>query len=161
MGSPCPLVSGSTVGKPSQETGGREAWVHFPRGHQADYAPQLKVTSSSRQPTLHESLILGFNNNFLLPPLRRPRLLAPGFCSIPVLFRVVSPHPICIFVESPFFKILFEFSYSEVPSVSLLNLWYHDRIQWCEHEVLNQGRKEREEKGREEGAWEEKTKKDW
>lgn len=100
---------------------GRPEYVS-PRGHQADYARQLKVTSSSRQPTLHESLVLGFDNNSLLPPLKRPRLLAPGFCSIPVLFHVVSPHPICIFVESPFFKILFEFSYSEVPSVSLLNL---------------------------------------
>lgn len=99
-----------------------------PRGHQADCAPQLKVTQghsaegSSRQPTLGESLVLGFDNNSLLPPLRQPRLLAPGVCPIPALFHVVSLHPICIFVEAPFLKILFEFSYSEVPSVSLLNL---------------------------------------
>ena len=92
------------------------------RGHQADCAPQLTVTSSSRQPTLRESLVLGFDNNSLLPSLRQPRLLAPGFCPIPALFHVASLHPICIFVEAPFFKILFEFSYSEVPSVSLLNL---------------------------------------
>ena len=72
---------------------GRPEYIS-PRGHQADYAPQLKVTSSSRRPTLHESLVLGFDNNSLPASLEATKVTSSRFllhsCAIPCGFS--SPY---------------------------------------------------------------------
>lgn len=118
-GFPFPLVSGSAIGEPLRSLEAGRPEYFFPRLHQADCVSWLKVTNNSRQPILHECLVLGFDNNSLLSFLRPPTLLAPGFCTIPCGFST----PYLYLCKCSLFKTLFEFSYFDVPSVSLLGLW--------------------------------------
>lgn len=87
----------------------------FPRLHQADCVSWLKalIVQGSQS---YMSLILDFDNNSLLPPLRCPLLLVPGSRSIPCGSSTFYLY----LVNVPFSKPSLNFPTLSVPSVSLL-----------------------------------------